>query len=506
MTQVFLSHSKHDAHIAAQIAADLREAGFSVWKAPESILPGEEWIDAIQRGLTTSSHFVFVMSPDAVASKWVRYEFRTALRRYIAEKMVIVPLDYLPCETPDFWQNHQHISIREDYRAGLFKLIRQLNSEHPLHPPDPTPYHTINIVIEKGIYGNVNIAGRDFYADQPENPPTDPALESSLLAQELANAPTQVALKKVRSGPSVGLIGGGIAGVAVVGMVALGVMFSDVLNGKEASKAPIEEVPVDENLSADIAEGELEPTAEGGISDPLDIRTPAPAYDVVQQNSDWEPVYSSFDGVEMALVPVGCFTMGVLNGERDERPVSEVCIDAPFWIDVYEVTNQQFGSTGCAFYSSRPEQPRNCVSWYDANAHCENRNARLPWESEWEYAARGPDDLKYPWGDDFVAKNVVYNLNSDEETAAVGSRAGGTSWVGAQDMAGNLWEWTASNYELYPYDRTDGREELTGDEPRAVRGGSFDLGPDVVRPANRSANAPGVESNIVGFRCARDVE
>ena len=156
-------------------------------------------------------------------------------------------------------------------------------------------------------------------------------------------------------------------------------------------------------------------------------------------NDNWVPVIQEFDGVEMVLVPAGCFEMG--NGDySNERPVSKQCFDESFWIDRYEVTNEQYGSYGCREYSSQPDQPRNCVDWFDARDFCEKLGGRLPSEAEWEYAARGPDNLKYPWGNDFVADNVAYNVNSPSETANVGSYPDGMSWVGAYDLSGNLLE------------------------------------------------------------------
>jgi formylglycine-generating enzyme required for sulfatase activity len=68
----------------------------------------------------------------------------------------------------------------------------------------------------------------------------------------------------------------------------------------------------------------------------------------VAANADWTPVAREFGGVEMVLVPPGCFRMGSAGevGEADERPAHEQCIGAAFWIDRLEVTNGQFGSVG----------------------------------------------------------------------------------------------------------------------------------------------------------------
>lgn len=229
----------------------------------------------------------------------------------------------------------------------------------------------------------------------------------------------------------------------------------------------------------------------------------------VAHNSDWT-IYSELDstGVEMVLVPAGCFMMGSWNGEPDEGPVREQCIDEPFWIDRYEVTNEQYGSVGCSTYSSKPDQPRNCISWYDARNYCESRGARLPTEREWEYAARGPDSLIYPWGDTYDAAFVIGSddpFYGQNKPAAVGSRPQGISWVGALDMSGNVLEWTSSVYMDYPYVETDGREDLTGTDFRVLRAGSFASTAYYIRAANRFRIGPRYEDQLVGFRCTRSL-
>jgi formylglycine-generating enzyme required for sulfatase activity len=228
----------------------------------------------------------------------------------------------------------------------------------------------------------------------------------------------------------------------------------------------------------------------------------------VTNNSDWTPVIRNFDAVEMVLVPAGCFDMGS-DEYSDEQPIHTQCIDEPFWIDRYEVTNEQFGSAGsavCEYYSSESNQPRNCVSWFDARDYCESLGGRLPTEVEWEYAARGPDNLIYPWGDTYNADYVIGEDDptyGDTRTAPVGSRAGGISWVGAYDMSGNLWEWVSSWLVDYPYNDNDGRENDSGYTYRVLRGGSFNFKGDILRAADRGGDDPGGWTIGFGFRCAR---
>jgi formylglycine-generating enzyme required for sulfatase activity len=162
----------------------------------------------------------------------------------------------------------------------------------------------------------------------------------------------------------------------------------------------------------------------------------------------WAERVRDIDGVRMALVPPGCFIMGGEDGEDDEKPPHTQCFNQPFWIDVTEVSNAVYGSSG---YFSGDDQPRESVNWSDAQAYCEKRGGRLPTEAEWEYAARGPASLTYPWGNEFVNDNAVSSWQETaRQTEVVGSKPGGVSWVGALDMAGNVWEWTSRLYAPYP--------------------------------------------------------
>jgi len=228
-------------------------------------------------------------------------------------------------------------------------------------------------------------------------------------------------------------------------------------------------------------------------------------------NTDWQPFEQNFDGVTMVLVPTGCFTIGSEGGWDDERNGNEICFDTPFWIDKYEVSNAQFASfAGAAASASNwtePNRPRERITWFEARDFCASRDARLPTEAEWEYAARGPSNWIYPWGDEFVAENVGYGDNFSSQTADVGSLVGGASWVGAFDLSGNLWEWTSSIYQPYPYNPDDGREvdSNSTDVLRVLRGGSWNSTTIVLRSSNRFRYvSDGRFFDLsVGFRCLR---
>ncbi|MDX2074821.1 MAG: SUMF1/EgtB/PvdO family nonheme iron enzyme [bacterium] len=232
----------------------------------------------------------------------------------------------------------------------------------------------------------------------------------------------------------------------------------------------------------------------------------------VRFNSEWVPIERNFDGVAMVLVPslrITGYMMGDNNGQDDEKPAHEAFFE-PFWIDKYEVTQAQFaqfnGQKANANQFSGDNRPVERITWFEAKTFCELRGMRLLTEAEWEYAARGMNNWLYPWGyNEFIADNAVFADNSNGQTADVGSRSGGASWVGAMDMSGNVWEWVSSLYQPYPYTAEDESDTNT-DSIRVFRGGAWNNGEVQMRSTYRGGNFPTTIDGSIGFRCARDYE
>lgn len=228
-------------------------------------------------------------------------------------------------------------------------------------------------------------------------------------------------------------------------------------------------------------------------------------------NNKWEPIVEKINGVDMVHVPPSCFMMGRTHGAANEQPEHQICIEEPFWLDQKEVTRGMYNECVEAGvctparpseFATRDTQPVIRVTWFQAQTYCEWRGARLPNEAEWEYAARGPDGLMYPWGDTYLARYVVASAFAP---ADVGSIPSGASWVGALDMSGNVAEWVTTIYQDYPYNPNDGREALDDLlSLRVIRGGSFaDMNAVDLDTTGRVPVDPNAALATIGFRCAQ---
>lgn len=248
-------------------------------------------------------------------------------------------------------------------------------------------------------------------------------------------------------------------------------------------------------------------------------------------------------------VPAGEFKMGCNNVvdfdcSYDEYVRHDVTLSA-YKIDKYEVTVGEYqkcvdsgncseahyndgecilfdhkGTLGSSFQEKN--KPVVCVEWAEAVKYCEWAGKRLPTEAEWELAARGKKELKYPWGNtpeancDYAVM-IIFHGGEDEipktgcgtsSPMVVGSKKAGESPYGAYDMSGNVYEWVSDWYDEYYYEDSPD-ENPTGPETgtlRVIRGGSWisslydtDLN---LRVSGRDFSDPGLGVYDIGFRCA----
>jgi formylglycine-generating enzyme required for sulfatase activity len=224
----------------------------------------------------------------------------------------------------------------------------------------------------------------------------------------------------------------------------------------------------------------------------------------------------------MVLIPGGEFIMGIdgwwpKSGPQHKRTLPD------FLMDKYEITNRQFNEfvktkgyskpehwmvNGGNIPKGKEEHPVTYVNWFDAEEYCKWQGKRLPTEPEWEKAARGKKGFVFPWGNEFEKNRANTPQYGAGDTVPVGSFKGGESPYGVDDMAGNVFEWTADWYKAYPGNTHSDPNE--GERYRVVRGGSwydctyYKCG--ISAPSfNRIFFNPFTRNNNFGFRCVKDV-
>lgn len=230
--------------------------------------------------------------------------------------------------------------------------------------------------------------------------------------------------------------------------------------------------------------------------------------------------------VAMVTLPAGAFRMGRDGAEalEDERPSHEVWLDA-FAIDRYEVTTQAYATflaqsqrAAPAFWDTvvlakHGDRPVVGVSWDDARAFCQWAGKRLPTEAEWEKAARGTDERKYPWGNqDPTPDRANFALGArfsyEQVLLPVGRFPAGASPYGVQNLAGNAGEWVqdwygGSYYETSPPSNPQGPDQ---GQFRVLRGGSWSDLPKYLLTYSRFKLLPETQNSFTGFRCAKSLE
>ena len=211
----------------------------------------------------------------------------------------------------------------------------------------------------------------------------------------------------------------------------------------------------------------------------------------------------------MVFFAGGRFLMGS-NLCREEAPEAEVFV-GPFWMDSHPVTTAQYAAymreTGAPepkFWRdpecNGPDQPVVGVSWHEAMAYAHWAGKTLPTEAQWEFAARGQQNRRHPWGNlpptpqlanfqDFLGIPSVVTLHEEGQTPE-----------GLLDMAGNVHEWTLDPYA--PYSQNRQQQPATAQTPiRAVRGGCWTSPAEELTTTARKGFIPETQLKTIGFRC-----
>jgi formylglycine-generating enzyme required for sulfatase activity/tRNA A-37 threonylcarbamoyl transferase component Bud32 len=211
------------------------------------------------------------------------------------------------------------------------------------------------------------------------------------------------------------------------------------------------------------------------------------------------------------VVPSGTYVVGTDNGQAAARPAHQVVLQ-PFAIERTEVTVGAFkafvDSTGfpAPWGAAMPDPrlPVTRVLWAEASNYCSwkyGNGGRLPTEEEWEAAARGLADRRYPWGDRWQPGRANLASARRNGPAPVGTYGLGATPDSILDLVGNVWEWTSSQLRAYP-----GGPALTASaNAYVIRGGAFDTADSLAAPSYRGGPLPAdMDRDLLartGFRC-----
>lgn len=237
-------------------------------------------------------------------------------------------------------------------------------------------------------------------------------------------------------------------------------------------------------------------------------------------------------GGQMLFIPSGEFTMGsdASDAGPTERPMTKVTLSR-FYMSRYPVTNAEYEQFDPSHSRKRApgagdRHPVVYVSSMEAIKYCqslstrERKKYRLPTEAEWEYAARGTDGRRYPWGNhehrgdlaNFADRNTVFAWSDREiddgypESSPVGAFPFGASPFGIEDMSGNVWEWCLDYFEPYRGVAKVNPHGPTSGAKRVHRGGSWKSRFNSLRATTRGSNVPNYSCNDLGFRIVCECE
>ncbi len=438
MSHIFISYSKKNRNYARPLADHLLSLGFDVW-IDDEIQPSEDWWRNIRAAIKDCAAFILVMTPEAENSRWVNLELLYCLE--LGKPLFPLLLDGNPnLLQSDSWSRFADIQVTDARN-------RKLPSER-----------FYDGLIRRGVQ-------RKSQMGDDVTPSTD----------------------SKRS--SVGITGD--------------------LEAKLIRKADKVQPQSAENSLPDVAV--LTAATLSILPPPFDWCF-VPAGEVLIEYGDWQ----SDDGnyVTKRREPSSTQHVFYISKYPITNAQYKVFVDDPYgyrnnlWWN-YSIEGQTWRSKNdhsLALNYLDDDVPRTNVNWYEAMAFCfwlkkklvpilgnTTLDILLPSEEQWQFAAQGSDQRKYPWGNSPNSEYCNIRESMNGQLTSVTRSSEGASPFGLIDVVGNAWEWCLNQ---------DGISEVTikGGASRILRGGSFNTFEGGATCVSRIANPPSMQDNKMGFR------
>lgn len=493
MTSVFISYSRTDEPFVRQLAADLRGSGIATWVDVEQISPGDDWTDSIQHGLETCDQLVIVVTPEAMDSDEVGKEWKY----FLSHDKPVIPILVRPARLHYQLNSLQYVNFQGDREVVMARLLDEINGVSPILVVG-RPYRRwrrLGLLLTALLLGIV-IGGGVFVALPADHPLRRmiPTNTLPLAGSAVASQPTNAPATETPPVPA-----------TLTPVIVASLDTSVALDTNIVLAAPTTAPSIN---SASVQSGGGFPPPAPAISADPEITAFYRRADHITVNGQWSPASLYIQTIELMLVPGGIFAMGSDIATPAEAPAHLIALP-PFWVMATETTNGDYQRCINAGVCSLPYpyagftgtmQPVVGVTWDQARRFCGWRGMRLPTEAEWEFAARGPSNWRYPFND------VLHTIAGHGQMTMTVRGASQPSWVGAQHLSGNAAEWVGSVYAAYPYTPAVESEPPPG-ALMGVRGGSWrTLDGLALTTTARSFGIRESQSDEVGFRCVASTD
>jgi formylglycine-generating enzyme required for sulfatase activity/outer membrane protein assembly factor BamD (BamD/ComL family) len=554
--KLFIGYARVDKPLCKQIAYHLEQA-HEVWY-DDRLHAGQDWWETIQQKIDWCDGFVFLLSPESVASVYCQQELALAIE---ARKEIFPVLIRAGTPLPEVLSHIQYTDLSQDMQ-DLVTLLNALTIAERRQLAIPA---TSTATINRNEYPPHDISPNEALvqaADALDVENYDAAV--FVLKQAMAQYPTGRVARLLQS---------------MLAEAEQALEYQAYLRTAAREYEPIRELvkrratrtlgcqefqrfvkdfpDYDPDGIRDICNGRKDPklsTAEMQMIEPPTFTSAGNGnHDTVVPPI--KPVYNVNDVSELTTdlpvalpgpfvwvdVPAGKVRLLPVNWANNDRKKGylhepQTMSVAPFTISKYPITNAQFERfMGEGGYEQRrfwtaagwhkrtekgwqapslwdnsekrePHHPVISVSWYEALAFCAwlseitGERILLPTEQQWQLAAQGHDDRLYPWGNEWDARRCNTRESNQRGTSVVWQYEGlGESPFGVLDLAGNVWEWCLTDYET--------GETITNGQQlnfRVLRGGAWHLNRDTAQTTFRFGGYPYFRSfSSLGFRVVR---